>query len=90
MNEFMRRWMSERDEAVRTAFNTDDLRVFKRFYAKYKAKGIYKLPIPDDKVLKISLCKAICMMRSATPEEKRRAAGWLQAHGYSYEDLIDY
>ena len=34
------RFVKERDEAVKTAIRTDDLRVFRQFYARWKAKGI--------------------------------------------------
>ena len=80
-----RQFVKERDEAVKTAIRTDDLRVFKRFYARWKAKGIYQIGLPSDEVIEISLRKMLYHMTSATAEEKATAEMWLIAHGSSTE-----
>lgn len=76
-------FVRERDEAIKTAIRTDDLRVFKRFYARWKAKGFYQIGLPSDEVIEISLRKMLYHMTSATAEEKATAERWLIAHGSS-------
>lgn len=76
-------FVRERDKAVKTAIRTDDLRVFKRFYAKWKARGFYEIGLPSDEVIEISLRKMLYHMTSATAEEKATAKRWLIAHGSS-------
>lgn len=78
-----RQFVKERDEAVKTAIRTDDLRVFRRFYARWKAKGFYQIGLPSDEVIEISLRKMLYHMTSATAEEKAMAERWLIAHGSS-------
>ena len=78
-----RQFVKERDEAVKTAIRTDDLRVFRRFYARWKAKGFYQIGLPSDEVIEISLRKMLYHMTSATAEEKAMTERWLVAHGSS-------
>mgnify|MGYP006967153540 CR=1 FL=1 len=79
----MAQFVRERDEAVKTAIRTDDLRVFKRFYARWKAKGIYQIGLPSDEVLWRTLYKMLYHTGDATKEEKATAEMWLIAHGSS-------
>lgn len=79
----IRQFVKERDEAVKTSIRTDDLRVFKMFYAKWKARGFYEIGLPSDEVIEISLRKMLYHMTSATAEEKATAKRWLIAHGSS-------
>lgn len=76
-------FVKERDEAVKTAIRTDDLRVFRRFYARWKAKGIYPIGLPSDEVLWRTLYKMLYHTKDATEEEKAMAERWLIAHGSS-------
>ena len=78
-----RQFVKERDEAIKTAVMANDLRVFKRFYGRWMAKGIYVIGLPSDEVIEISLRKMLYRMTSATAEEKAMAEGWLVAHGSS-------
>ena len=79
----MAQFVRERDEAVKTAIRTNDLRVFKRFYARWKAKGIYPIGLPSDEVLWLTLYKMLYHTKDATEEEKAMAERWLVAHGSS-------
>lgn len=76
-------FVKERDEAVKTSIKANDLRVFRRFYAKWKAKGLYQIGLPSDEVLWVSLYKMLYHTNSATAEEKATAEMWLIAHGSS-------
>jgi len=76
-------FVRERDEAVKTSIKANDLRVFRRFYAKWKAKGLYQIGLPSDEVLWVSLYKMLYHTNSATAEEKTTAEMWLVAHGSS-------
>ena len=78
-----KRFVKERDEAVKTAIRTNDLRVFRRFYARWKAKGIYQIALPSDEVLWRTLYKMLYHAKDATEEEKAMAERWLVAHGSS-------
>lgn len=78
-----KRFVKERDEAVKTAIKADDLRVFKSFYARWKAKGIYQIGLPSDEVLWRTLYKCLYHTKDATDEEKAMAERWLIAHGSS-------
>ena len=78
-----RQFVKERDEAVKTAIRTDDLRIFRRFYARWKAKGIYPIGLPSDEVLWLTLYKMLYHTKDATEEEKAMAERWLIAHGSS-------
>ena len=78
-----RQFVKERDEAVKTAIKANDLRVFRRFYARWKAKGVYRIGLPSDEVLWLSLYKMLYHTESATEEEKAMAERWLVAHGSS-------
>ena len=74
-------WRKERDEVVKTL----DIKKFKEFYRKWKLKGFYNIPLPDDAVIEISLHKMLYNINSATDEEKSKAKEWLESRGYSTE-----
>ena len=76
-------FVKDRDKAVREACMTGDLEIFKAFYEKYKKRGLYKLPLPSDEVLEISIRKMLCNTASATIDEKAGAYKWLVERGYS-------
>lgn len=77
----MKLWIEERDKVVKTY----DVKAFKEFYYKWKRRGLYTLDLPADDVIEISLRKMVCMMKSATDEEKAEAEKWLIEHGSSPE-----
>ena len=72
-------WLKERDESIRT----QDIEKFKEFYDKWKARGVYQLDMPSDKVIEISLRKSLYHLGNATDEEKAYAKKWLNDRGYS-------
>ena len=74
-------WLEERDAVVKRY----DLQELKEFFAKWQAKGIYekRFTLPSDEVIEISMRKMVYHMTSATDQQKREAAEWLNAHGCS-------
>ena len=75
-------FVRDRDKAVKEACRTGDLENFKAFYEKYKKRGLYKLPLPPDEALEISVREMLCYTASATNEEKAEAYKWLIERGY--------
>ena len=78
-----RQFVRERDEAVKTSIKINELRVFRKFYARWKAKGVYQIGLPSDEVLWLTLYKMLYHTKDATEEEKAMAERWLVAHGSS-------
>lgn len=78
-NNTIKQWMKERDAVVKTY----DLDLFKTFYRKWTKKGMYRMPIPSDEVIEISMRKMVCNMKSSTDEQKEEAMEWLEQHGSS-------
>ena len=78
----IKEFVKDRDKAVKEACRTGNLENFKAFYEKYKKRGLYKLPLPSDEVLEISLRKMLCNTASATNEEYEEAYKWLIERGY--------
>lgn len=72
-------WLKERDEAIRTL----DVERFKEFYLKWQARGFYKMPIPSDEVVELSLRKMLYHLGNATEQGKAYAEKWLYDHGSS-------
>lgn len=79
--ELMELWKKERDEVIKTL----DVKKFKAFYGKWKLKGFYNGPLPNDAVIEILLHKMLYNIKSATDEEKSKAKEWLESKGYSTE-----
>lgn len=77
----IQKWKEERDRIVKTY----DVEAFKRFYEKYCQKGFYNIELPADPVIEISLRKMVCVMESATEEEKEEARQWLKSRGLREE-----
>jgi hypothetical protein len=77
----LRKWVRERDEAVASL----DVEVFKKFYEKWKAKGVYTDPLPSDDVVEISIYKCALHITSIPLEIKNRAAAWLWQRGYDLD-----
>ena len=78
----IKEFVKDRDKAVREACRTGDLENFKAFYEKYQKRGLYKLPLPSDEVLEISVREMLCYTASATNEEKAEAYKWLVERKY--------
>lgn len=84
VKELMKIWKQERD----AAFRSQDVETFKEFYTKWQARGFYRLPLPtNEKVIEVSLRKALYHMKGATQEEKDTAAKWLHERGFT-TDLV--
>ena len=79
-NELLREialWKTERDNAIRS----QDVKIFKAFFEKWKAKAYYDVELPSDYVLEISLRKMLYNMKNATVKEKEQAKKWLIERG---------
>lgn len=76
-------WIKERDEAVRT----QDVEKFKEFYKKWTTRGFYRIGLPSDEVLEVSLRKMLYHLGDATEQEKAEAEKWLKERGYSVNML---
>lgn len=74
-------WMIERDSVVKTY----DIEKFKNFYNKWRLKGVYRLDLPSDEVIEVSMRKMVYHMASSTKAEKEEAEQWLIEHGSSTE-----
>ena len=78
--EQIKQFVNDRDKAVATF----DLDVFKKFYEKYKAKGIYKIDLPkSDKVLEITIRKMAVHSTNLPEKTRAEATKWLLERGYS-------
>ena len=75
----IREWEKEFDAAVKS----QDVETFKTFYEKWRKKGYYKLWLPQDRVIEVSLRKMLYNLDSATAEEKRQAKEWLESRGFT-------
>ena len=76
-----RLWKEERDKVIKTY----DLELFKKFYEKWRKRGVYYSELPQGKILEISMRKCVYAMTSATEEEKAEAKKWLEERGYTTE-----
>ena len=52
-DKLIREFVRDRDKAVATF----DIETFKKFFTKYKAKGVYNIDLPDDKIIEITMRK---------------------------------
>lgn len=80
-NRVIQKFVKERDRVTKT-YNVD---AFKAFIRKWQKIGVYdwRIPIPPDNVIEISMRKMVYHMTSATEEERREAEQWLIEHGYT-------
>lgn len=72
-------WQKEREEVMKSY----DVKRFKAFYNKYRARGVYNLDLPSDEIIEITMRKAVFHMVSATPGETFEAKRWLDERGFS-------
>ncbi len=82
-NKEFKRWISERDKAIVDSVNKDDLYPFKTFYKKWTDKGYYDRPLPNDKVLKISVYKSAMELLGVDFDTKLKASQWLTINGFN-------
>lgn len=78
---WIRLWKEERDKVMKTY----DLELFKKFYEKWRKRGVYGLDLPKDNIIEISMRKCVYAMASATEEERKEAKRWLEERGYKAE-----
>ena len=77
---WMKLWIKERDEAVRSL----DVEKFKECYKKWRARGYYDMPLPsDDRVIEVSMRKMMFHSNSFSEQEKADAKKWLEDRGFS-------
>ena len=72
----LRKYAKDRDKAILSF----DIEQMKKFVKKYED---ILPPIPQDEILYAGFMKCVADIRASTPEQKKRAADWLRAHGYS-------
>lgn len=76
------KWVKELDAALLTY----DVEAFKAFYRKWEEIGLYRKPMPDnDLIIRASMEKALFNKINMPESEKRKAATWLVAHGFTTE-----
>ena len=79
-NKEIKQFVKDRDEAIATF----DLDVFKKFYEKYKAKGVYKIDLPkSDRVLEITMRKMAVHSTNLSEKTRAEATKWLLERGYN-------
>lgn len=79
-DKLIREFVRDRDKAVATF----DIETFKKFFTKYKAKGVYNIDLPsDDKVIEITMRKMAVNSTGLPPKVRAEAAEWLTDRGYS-------
>lgn len=71
----LKKYVKDRDKAI-LSFDIEQMR---KFCKKYEDVLTY---IPPDDVLYAAFMKCVADIRSATPEQKKKAADWLTYHGY--------
>lgn len=71
-------WLKERDEAIYSF----DVETFKSFYNKWLKLGIYTNPLPDDRVIEISMRKMVTGLANPREDKLKEAVAWLSEHGY--------
>lgn len=70
-------WVKERDEALLSF----DIEKFKAFYKRWKRRGFYDIPLPeDDQVIEIAIRKMVLGIADPPEDKKQEAIDWLIAH----------
>lgn len=72
-------WRTERDEVLTLM----DVEKFKRFYAKWKRRGVYSVPLPSDEVIEIAMRKMCLEANGIDIKVKREAEAWPRARGFN-------
>ena len=71
----LKKYVKERNAAI-LSFDID---IIKKFCKKYEDD---LAPLPPDEIMYAAFMQCVADIRSATPEQKKRAAAWLTEHGY--------
>ena len=80
-NSELKQWKRERDKVIYTF----DVKKFKKFYEKWKKKGVYTEPLPSDEVIEISMRKCVCGLLNPRKDKLAEARAWLSERGYSWD-----
>lgn len=76
----LQQFVKERDEATLSM----DVDTFKAFYQKWKAKGVYTRPLPDnDYIIEIAIRKAVCELANPPADKLKEAQEWLNERGFT-------
>jgi len=78
---WIRLWKEERDKVMKTY----DVELFKKFYEKWRKRGVYQMDLPQDNIIEISMRKCVYAMDNTTKEEREEARAWLAERGYKAE-----
>ena len=71
---------------LKIALLSFDTKKFRYFYKKWTLLGIYDEPLPkSDVVLKVSMCKMLYNMQTASKADREKARKWLEERGYNTE-----
>lgn len=79
-DKLIKEFVRDRDRAVATF----DIEVFKQFFDKYKAKGVYDIDLPsNDEVIEITMRKMAVHSTGLPKEVIAEAEKWLTDRGFS-------
>lgn len=73
LKETIKQWTKERNIAVREM----DVEKFKAFYQKWRDRGMYDHPLPDDRVIEITMRKMATEIKSIPQSVKDESVKWL-------------
>ena len=79
----LKKWREERDAAIVKSVNSGNVEPFKKFYKKWMNLGVYNLPLPNDKIVKISIYKMAIECFGVDMDTKLIAEQWLKINGFS-------
>lgn len=80
-----KKFINEKDKSIIESVRRDNLDPFKRFYEKWTNKGYYDRPLPDDKSLKVMMCKILLEIPRVDIETQITARQWLMLNGLGVE-----
>ena len=82
-DEFMQKYVRDRDDALFIAIETDSVKPFKDFVESYKPYGIYPpcFELASDEVIEITIRKMAYHCINLPQEVRDKAEAWLKAHG---------
>lgn len=78
----LQQFVKERDEATLSM----DVDTFRAFYQRWKAKGVYTRPLPDnDYIIEIAIREAVCALANPPADKLKEAKKWLKERGFAEE-----
>lgn len=80
-NEFMQKYVRDRDDALFIAIETDSVKPFKEFVAKYRSIMPPCFELASDEVIEITIRKMAYHCINLPQEVRDKAEAWLKAHG---------